>query len=547
MLVVSMFVFSVYYTGLGDWLGQRRLGLLLGFVALVALTSLSNVEQLVIGDPVLDTSGSHARLEYTWGPAFYAFAAIEYAITAVNAGLLVRKVVRSRNLYRKISFVLFVSVLVLTGATVLSLTVSPFPHFMLVPYAYLLVGVVLLLVTVSNRFLRSLPVDRLLTLGGNRFGNVATLARTHIVEEVDTGIVVLDQDERIVDINSTAKTMIGADRAVGKSIREIASLDRVLEAGALEGFLEGGDIDAIQEEIWVDTETGDRCYEVSISELRDTRNSLAGHVVLLHDITEQKQRERSLRDRETELEAKTQSLESQKAKLEHQNERLDRFAGIVSHDLRNPLNIAQGHLQNLSAQLDGTDDAVRVEAETVETLESSQSRMADIIDDALTLARHGKAITETEPVRLSAVSEDAWTNVETGDAVWTLDTELRIEAGRDRLLTLLENLFRNAVEHGGDTVAVRVGSLDDGRGFYVEDDGPGIPDEAKSAVLDHGFTTTDDGTGFGLTIVHEVASAHGWTLDIRDSATGGVRFELMGPSLRASGTDSAAKSATRSA
>jgi signal transduction histidine kinase len=66
---------------------------------------------------------------------------------------------------------------------------------------------------------------------------------------------------------------------------------------------------------------------------------------------------------------------------------------------------------------------------------------------------------------------------------------------------------RNAVEHGAVGVAVRTGTTPDG--FYVEDNGPGIPSEKRSAVFEHGHTSNDEGAGFGLAIVENVSSAHG--------------------------------------
>ncbi|KPN29215.1 sensory histidine kinase AtoS [Halolamina pelagica] len=89
---------------------------------------------------------------------------------------------------------------------------------------------------------------------------------------------------------------------------------------------------------------------------------------------------------------------------------------------------------------------------------------------------------------------------------------------------LLENLIRNAVEHGGSDVTVTIGDLVDG--FYVADDGPGIPEPDRANVFEAGYSTTQDGTGFGLNIVHEIASAHGWDVRVRDADGGGARFEF---------------------
>jgi signal transduction histidine kinase len=86
--------------------------------------------------------------------------------------------------------------------------------------------------------------------------------------------------------------------------------------------------------------------------------------------------------------------------------------------------------------------------------------------------------------------------------------------------------MRNAVEHGGSDVTVRVGDLDDG--FYVADDGPGISEGIADKLFEPGQSGTQENTGFGLAIVQEIATAHGWTVAATESAEGGARFEIRG-------------------
>jgi PAS domain S-box-containing protein len=211
------------------------------------------------------------------------------------------------------------------------------------------------------------------------------------------------------------------------------------------------------------------------------------------DITEQKQRERE---------------------LARQNERLDQFASVVSHDLRNPLSVARGRLE--LAKETGED-------EHFEATEHAHDRMEELIDGLLALARQGELTDDPIPVDLESVAESAWGTVDTQDLDLGFDDPGVVVADSERLRQLLENLFRNATEHAGDATTVTVGGLSSG--FYVADDGPGIPESEREAVLESGYSG-DGGTGFGLAIVNTIADAHDWDVTITESDDGGARFEF---------------------
>jgi signal transduction histidine kinase len=107
-----------------------------------------------------------------------------------------------------------------------------------------------------------------------------------------------------------------------------------------------------------------------------------------------------------------------------------------------------------------------------------------------------------------------------------------VRADTSQLQQLVENLIRNAIEHGGEDVTVTIGETDDGNGFYIADDGTGIPESIQDQVFQNGFSTISDGTGFGLAIVSGVADAHGWEVEVTESQNGGARFEITGVDRR---------------
>ena len=203
--------------------------------------------------------------------------------------------------------------------------------------------------------------------------------------------------------------------------------------------------------------------------------------------------------------------------LEQKNEQLEEFATVVSHDLRNPLNVAQMRL-DLAMQ--------ECESDQLVTVDQNLNRIDAMIEDLLQLARAGETMGEREAIDLASLCERCWNTVATKHATLECDIETTIQADPMRLPQLLENLYRNAVEHGGDDVTVEVGDLADG--FYVEDDGVGIPPADRETVFESGYTTTEDGTGFGLRIVKRVAEAHGWDVQITEGSDNGARFEVRG-------------------
>jgi signal transduction histidine kinase len=235
-------------------------------------------------------------------------------------------------------------------------------------------------------------------------------------------------------------------------------------------------------------------------------------------------------------------------RVEARNETLSTVAGVLSHDLRNPLNVALARAEHLTEVSDPDADTV---AENTDAILSALRRMNAIIGDAVVLARD-TAAPDPEQVALGSVARDAWSHVATGDATLEVAADGHIEADASLLSQLFENLFRNSTEHGtpsangretddsadgdgsgpGDGLTVTVGLTADG--FYVADDGPGVPVDDRESVFEVGYTTNADsgGTGMGLAIVNKIAAAHDWSVRLGpatpDAEDSGARFEFGG-------------------
>jgi len=478
LATVGFFLLVLEYTGIENPVSERTtIGVAL-VPAIVSTLALIDLEYLwvPVGADASTLSG------YAWEPTSVALANQLYLnlVLLVGIALLIRRGIQSPNVFR-----LQVGALVLSalGPLVGNLAFQfGYVQFNLTPVMFVVSGVLIASAILWARFLDLIPIGR-----------------ETVLDQFDAGVVTLDKDHRVVDLNKRCRQLFDvddADTVVGDHIDEMVA-----------------DYPTFRERYWTVT-AGDSGHEspiefegsyytVEVIPLGPPEETKLGRSLIIRDITEQKRRE--------------QELEETKRTLEQSNERLDQFASTVSHDLRNPLNIAQLRLELAQDEGKGKQlDAVR----------DAHERMEALIDDLLTLARQGDVIEETDAVDLATLAEITWQNVAKADATLTVETEQTICADSSRVEQLLENLFLNAVEHAGEAVTVTVGEL--AGGFYVADDGPGIPVAEYGDVFDAGYSTADRGTGLGLLIVKEIAEAHGWEIAVTDSEQSGAQFEFTG-------------------
>jgi len=334
--------------------------------------------------------------------------------------------------------------------------------------------------------------------------------KTRALDEAPVGITVTDAtqpDNPMVYVNDRFVEMTGYDReeSIGVNCRFLQGPDT--DEASVQQLRDAIDADEpTTVELLNYRKDGTEFWNrVSIAPISDADGTVTNWVGFQEDITAFKERE---------------------AALERQNDRLDSFASIVSHDLRNPLNVAQGRVE-LAREV--SDDAENLDA-ALDALD----RMESIVERTLALAREGETVGDPEHVDLAAVAADSWSTVDTGSATLSVEAEREVLADPDRLRNLFENLMRNSVEHAGSDVSIRVGDLSDG--FFVEDDGPGIDPAVADSLFEPGESGAAGNTGFGLAIVQEIATAHGWTVTATTGADGGARFEVRGVDKRTPAT-----------
>ncbi|WP_435073932.1 sensor histidine kinase [Halorubrum sp. HHNYT27] len=328
-----------------------------------------------------------------------------------------------------------------------------------------------------------------------------------IVNALGDGAYVLDVDRNRVFVNDRLRevTEFGEDvlhgthpeRVVAEGYWSAEMGDRY-RAG-VERVLAGETDD---ERIQLTTTLGDGSDVTTETRLTpiERDGTIVGAVGVIRDVTDRVERERD---------------------LERLNDRLERLAGFLSHDLRNPLSVAQGYLR-LVRETGDTD--------RLEPAEEALSRIEALIDDALVMAREPEAIEiDAEPVDLGDLATDCWASGDFGEppagADLVVDEPGPVRADRDLLRRAIGNLLGNAFDHAGEAPTIHVGVGD--RGVYVADDGPGVPVDDRDAVTEFGVSN-DGGTGIGLAIVECVTAAHDWIVDLDESPSGGFEVTLVG-------------------
>ena len=317
-----------------------------------------------------------------------------------------------------------------------------------------------------------------------------------LVDASPLAIVAFDTDGRVERWNPAAEEMFGWSAAAVDG----AELPIVPESG-LERAQRVSDrvFDGerkVNVEFVLERADGSRFdASVSLAPMFDD-SRIVGAVAIIADVSEQKARERA---------------------LERQNDRLDEFAEVVSHDLRNPLSVADGYVQMAreTGDVDHLDEVVE-----------AHDRIEEIVDDVLSLARDGADIDDPVPVSLAETVDEAWSTTASGSISLEQGELGTVEGDPSRLRSLFENLFRNVGDHCPDGTTVTVGSLPDRHGFFVADDGPGMSADERQRAFESGYTTAEEGTGIGLSTVKTIADAHDWSVRVVESDSGGTRFEF---------------------
>jgi signal transduction histidine kinase len=480
-------VFALQYAGYEQHVTVPKLAVLALHPLIVGGAALANPELGLIWPEGVTAQAT--------GPLWIAHAVYSYVVIVGATVLVVRHLFSDEGTYRMQAVLLAVGAVVPLIANAIFITTG-FPGRDPTPIAFTATGVLLL-------------------YGMRSYGlaDVTPVATSKVMKNLAEGIVVVNDDGQITDINDHARELFdvpdaGAGdefAAVFEGVSHVADL-----ASATEEFETEADVEIERDGLPGERETVRRTLAVEMTLVRDDNDAVIGRLFTFRDVTDRREQER---------------------RLELQNKQLDAFAAGITREISDPLDDVRERLgwtvQNLPEDLE----------RQRRTLVASRQTLGDVeetIEELVSLSRKDSVVREEDMTRLSlSDAADHALYEQTGregPTTLSVRTDDSVYADSERLYRLLGNIFENSVVHAGEDVTIEVGRIDDDGqpvGFYVSDDGPGLDVDGDPTEL--GTTTVEDRPGVGLAVAETDAEAHGWSLSVEDDD--GVRVEVTGVSF----------------
>jgi PAS domain S-box-containing protein len=517
----SWLAFAAQYTNRQNWLTRRNLTLLtIEPVILLLLIWTDGIHALFRTSMALDTSTGFVMLAPTYGVAFWVHAVYSYLLLLIGTILLFRAFIRSPEPYRGQAGVMLLGALVpWVGNALHIFRLTPFPHLDLTPFAFTLTGFVLAWGLFRYRLLDIVPV-----------------ARRVVIESMDDGVIVLDLQNRVLDLNLAAARIMDreASDVFGQPIDEVLSARHsgVSQAEGLE-VLAGRCTDVMQAQVEIihHVDGEQRHFDLRISPLTRRQGGVGGRLVVLHDITERKSAEEAL------AVARDQALEASRLKSE--------LLANVSHDLRTPLTAILGYADMLHSTVRGplSDEQSRM----IERVIANARQLSSLINDLLDQAQVEAGKLELERVLFTPASliKDTMTamSIQAQAKGLKLTSELAddvptiLSGDPQRLRQILVNLVGNAIKFTAQgAIHVRVYRPDTMHwALQVSDTGCGIPQEAQQRVFDPFWqmdgspTREQNGVGLGLSLVRQFATLMGGVVELESKVGHGSMFTVILP------------------
>ena len=506
----AFLIFSFQYTNRTTWVSRRTVALLLIEPILLNLSIWTDsIHGLFTGDPTWVSS----RV-FIGGTAFWLHVVYCYIMITISLGLLFWHAVISRAVFRIQSLLILLSLNIPAIANIVYVfKLGPWPTLDFTPLGLAISGIILAFAVFRRKLFDLIPV-----------------ARDAIVEEMTDGLLVIDLETRIVDINPAAKIILGIN------IPSVLGMpgDKVISFWQRISSCLATDTD-FAEEIFLD-EKVPLYLNVRIRPLRDFRGQKIGWFFMIQDITGHKQAEEEKRR----LEERLQHADKM--------ESIGTLAGGIAHDFNNLLMGIQGYASLMLMTLDSSDP----NRERIKRIEDQVQSGAELTRQLLGFARGGRY--EVKPTDMNDIIEKTSFMFGRTKKEITINKKYEndlfpVEVDRGQMEQVFMNLYVNAWQAmpAGGNLYLETHNifLNDEQalassvepGLYVKisitDTGTGMDEKTKERIFDPFFTTKamGRGTGLGLATVYGIIKGHKGLINVYSEPGHGTTFSIYLPSL----------------
>ncbi len=514
ILPVAFFLYILQYSGNNKWINNRTT-ILVSVVPVFTLlmVTTNDLHHLFWRSIALNTNDPFLPLDYVYGVGFWIwFAYVLWLLFAIGFILSIL-LIRSNNLYRRqVIALLLLTFIPGVSGIFSSVKLPPHPYFDPSPLALSFTFVFI-----------AFSIFRM------RLGDIIPVAREVVVESMSDGVIVLDGQNRIVDLNPVAQYVIGISTSdlIGHRIDKVWT-SWPSQIGKLFDEIEIG------REIMLDTWYGRRTFDMLVSPIIDWRGHLNSRVVVLHDVSDRKLVEEELRHRSERLEA----LVEEKTRQLRAAERMagiGETASMVGHDLRNPLQTVVNllYLANNRLSMNLTESDYNSLKNILIQLEKQAEYMDKIVSD---LQDYSKPMS-VQPVltKIRPLIEETISAISIPDNVKVV---IEVAKGSNPIMLdpalmkrVLTNLIINAVQAmpEGGLLSINTSRKEGDFLLTIMDTGVGIPEENLEKIFRPLFTTKAKGQGFGLAVCKRIVEAHGGHILVESTVGKGSAFIIKIP------------------
>lgn len=481
-LAVAWPAFVLAYTGRTEWLRSSRLALLAAVpTAVYAYSWLGDPGDLVLHDISVLTVDGMAVFGYSYGPVMAGYAIYSTFINVLMIALLVQAAYESRGVLRRQALILvaiglFPTILGFAGD--LDLFWGIYNAITLIPVGFAVTVPLIAWALSQHGLLEIVP-----------------LAKQHVLDHLDEGVVVIDSEDRVLDLNRAAGELFDTDLA-GTAVADVFA-DHPELLAVVDGETDGAKVTAAVDGV-------ERVFEASVVDIPGHVTTNGARALVLHDVTERQQYE----------------------------QRLQVLNRALRHDLRNDVGVILGGARLLEEWHDehGSDPAAETALSMIRTKVDElvdMSEKARLVDYSLhrdgdtTASVDVAALVRTTALAAQSTWPAADISVDAPESAW---------ANADTLVgSAIDNVIENSIEHNDRAtpeVGVAVENHDGRVVVTVADDGPGIP-TADRRVLETGVETPlEHANGLGLWLVSWIVTRSDGDLTITDREPRGTTVRL---------------------